>query len=363
MSEETSRSEITYRCAEESDLPGIQTLRSKVYGGASQTSWARRWTWQFAQHPWRPQGAPSNFLLAELEGKVVGGIGWMPTFLDWDGREVESAFGCDLFVDPETRGHGLGKLLIDRVVHHHSADSLWMNFDAAGARHYGSRGFTPVAPANFHMLVVDPGRILKARGKGLLGTLTGWTGGPVRALARARARVSSLPSGAEIRAVTGFGQEFDRLDRALRRPDRVRLRRDAAYLKWRYLDAPSGDYETFAAEQGRDVLGYVVFRTRTMSRGEEIGIINELEVDPRFPGLARVLLGTAVRSLLPRNLSFIRAMPTHSEERRAFRALGFMDTRRTPYLYVAPGAAQKLGLPAESSRWCLSMGDSDLDYS
>jgi GNAT superfamily N-acetyltransferase len=361
MAGETSRNKIEYRCAEESDLPGIEALKSKVYGGASQAAWARRWTWQFVQHPWRPQGAPSNFLLAEIQGKLAGGIGWMPTFLDWGGAAYASAFGCDLFVDPETRGLGLGKLLIDRVVSDHSADSLWMNFDAAGARHYGKRGFTPVAPVNFLMLVVDPGRILKARGKGFLGALAGWTGGPVRALTRVRSRVSSLPSGVEIRAVTAFGEGFDRLDRALRLPDRVRLRRDASYLKWRYLDGPSGSSEIFAAEQGRDVLGYVVFRTRT-NRGEEIGLINELEVDPRFPGLARALLGKAVQSLLPRKLSFIRAMPTHSEETSVFRGLGFLDTRRTPYLYVAPGVAQKLALPADSSRWCLSIGDSDLDY-
>jgi GNAT superfamily N-acetyltransferase len=360
MPEETSGSGIAYRCAEESDLPDIEALKSKVYGGASQTTWAQRWTWQFVQHPWRPQGAPSNFLLAEIRGKLAGGIGWMPTFLDWEGKEIPSAFGCDLFVDPETRGHGLGKLLIDRVVHEHSADSLWMNFDAAGARHYGRRGFTPVAPVNFIMLVVDPGRILKARGKGLLGALAGWTGGVVRTLIRARTR-AALPSGVEIRPVTEFGEGFDRLDRALRRPDRVRLRRDASYLKWRYLDFPTGPYEVLAAEQGRDVLGYVVFRSRT-NRGEEIGLINELEVDPRFPGLARALLGNAVQTLLPRGLSFIRAMPTHSEETRVFSGLGFLDTRKTPYLYVAPGVAQKLGLPADSSRWCLSMGDSDLDY-
>lgn len=360
MSADTERSEIEYRCAKESDLPAIEALKTKVYGGASQAAWARRWTWQFVQHPWRPQGAPSNFLLAEIEGKLVGGIGWMPTFLDWEGREHASAFGCDLFVDPETRGHGLGKLLIDRVVSHHSADSLWMNFDDAGARHYGRRGFTPVAPVNYYMLVVDPGRILKARGRGLLGSLAGWTGGVVRAVARARSG-GAPPAGVEIRAVAEFGEAFDRLDRALRRPDRVRLRRDAAYLKWRYLDFTSGAYEALAAWQGRDVLGYVVFRNR-MNRGEEIGLINELEVDPRFPGLARVLLGRAVQSLLPRKLSFIRAMPTHSEEIRVFRGLGFLDTRRTPYLYVAPGVAEKLGLPAESSRWCLSTGDSDLDY-
>lgn len=360
MSEETGRSEIAYRCAQESDFPGIEALRTKVYGGASQAAWSRRWTWQFVEHPWRPQGVPSNFLLAEIQGTLVGGIGWMPTFLDWGGREYPSAFGCDLFVDPDARGHGLGKRLIDRVVGHHSADSLWMNFDAAGARHYGSRGFTPVAPVNYFMLVVDPGRILKARGKGFLGALAGWTGSLTRALARARIR-GSLPPGVEVRSVTAFGEGFDRLDRALRRPDRVRLRRDASYLKWRYLDHPAGSYEVLAAEQGRDVLGYVVFRNR-MNRGDEIGLINELEVDPRFPALARILLGKAVQGLLSRDLSFIRAMPTHREETQVFRSLGFLDTRRTPYLYVAPGAAQRVGLPADSSRWCLSIGDCDLDY-
>jgi len=357
MSAESTR----FRHGVPDDLPYLAELKSRVYRGASQEDWLKRWSWEFQGHPWKPKEIASTTLLTTRNADIVAAIGWIPTRLVHGGREHHAVFGCDLFVDPDIQGGGLGKKMIDRVVSE-CPDSLWSNFPGAGARSYEGRGFTPIAPVNFMILVFDPGSVLRIRSKRALGAMASLTAAPLRAVSRARFRSLSLPPGVAVSAPPTFGKEFDLIRESLPTQGLVRLRRDAAYLQWRYRDCPFGPYHVRLAMDAQGPAGYVVYRTR-IHKGERLGIINELEVHPRSPGLAVPLLGVAVRELLNDQVGFIRALPTDSEKRLLFRRFGFIDSRRTPYLYVAPGATERLGLPLESDRWCLSMGDTDLDYS
>jgi GNAT superfamily N-acetyltransferase len=51
--------------------------------------------------------------LAELDGRVVGFALWYVTFSTWKG--LRGLWLEDLFVDPEARGHGLGKALLQQL--------------------------------------------------------------------------------------------------------------------------------------------------------------------------------------------------------------------------------------------------------
>jgi GNAT superfamily N-acetyltransferase len=339
----------------------LAALKSKVWHGASMENWVRRWPWEFVDHPFRPREIPADNCLAELDGKVVGGIGFIPTVLSFGGAQHESAYGCDLFIDPEAQGHGLGKSLVEQVLRRYPV-SLWMNYDLAGARSYAKRRFTSVEPANFMALILDPGGVLRGRGRGGLGALAGWTRVPAQAWARFRSRGFRMPDGIRVEEITSFTEEFDSLDEAQRDPLFVKPVRNAAYLRWRYLACPFGPFRILAARRGGELAGFVVHRTHSGHRGR-VGTILEIEALADVPKLTEGLVASAVRNLLEERVDYIRAFPLDTETRRAFGRLGFVDSRRTPYIYVSPGAAEKLGLPADGARWRMSLGDCDLDFS
>jgi GNAT superfamily N-acetyltransferase len=361
MSTVSAGSPTTYRHAEESELPMLADMKTRVYGGASMDAWMRRWPWQFVRHPWKPDDVPVNFLLAERNGRVVGGIGWIPTFLSHRGREHPAAYGCDLFIDPDTQGGGLGKSLIDQVWPRFPV-SMWMNFDIHGARSYEKRGFAPVNPVSYMVMLVDPGRYLEARGRKTLGMAARWTRWPVRFFARVRAGRFRVPAGVSVTEIAAFDEAFDAFQRGPAHPDFVRPRRDAAYLRWRYLDCPFGPYRVLAARRGGELVGFTAFRARPRRAGR-IGVVTELEADPRVPGLAEALLAAAVRDLVSERIDFIRAFPTDLARRAVFGRLGFMDARRTPYLYTSPGSLERLDIPRDGTRWQMALGDCDLDFS
>jgi GNAT superfamily N-acetyltransferase len=356
----SSARELVVRIADPDELARLAELKTRVWEGESQDLWVERWPWQFRDHPWRPAQHASNFIVGEMGGRLVGGIGWMPTWLVADGKAHASAFACDGFVDPTLQRAGVGKAMFDAVLDE-CPWSIWMQTSVALTRYLEKNGFTRIAPANLLLLPLDPGRSLRSRGRTRLGALAGWVRGPVRALVRARARTIRTPAGVTLSEHSGFGDEFTRLDEALDSTGRVRPRRDAAYLRWRYLDCPFGSYQTRVARAGGELVGLVVYRANTTPSGR-FGLVNQLDAHPRFPGVAEALLAAAVLDLVDRDVEAIKAFAPDATAHSRYRRLGFFESRRSPNVFVAPGTVETLGTTPDGARWCLSVGDCDLDY-
>lgn len=361
MSGDAEGTRITYRLATTDDFPALVALKGKMKGETrAPAEWIARWPWQFVEHPGRRPGDSANMVLALLDGVIAGAIGILPVRLRYRGQVIDAAYGCELFVDPDTQGHGIGQKLILEVVARYP-ESLWVNTPPAGARSYAKRGFDGVEPVPFFMLPVHPGHILSSRGKPALGRLLSWSGGLGRMWARMRAGSHRLPAGIFLAEVSRFDEEFTAFQASLDDPEIVRPVRDAAYLEWRYRKCPFGPYRVKAARARDELAGFVVYRVKPSPHGR-MGTINELEASPRIPGLREALLSAAVRDLLDEKPDLIVGVPTAPAQREAFRVAGFLDTGRSPYLYIAPGAAARLGLPLDGAQWSMSMGDSDVDY-
>ena len=114
------------------------------------------------------------------------------------------------------------------------------------------------------------------------------------------------------------------------------------------------------ARSGQDLVGFVVWRAWASPNGR-LGLIDELAAHPRFPGVAEALLAAALLDVLEQRVELVKALAPDAPTRRFFRRLGFVGTRRTPNLFVAPGAVEALALPRTGDGWCLSVGDCDLD--
>ena len=67
-------------------------------------------------------GKPVECFVAEVERRLVGFVHYLPHADTWDDRPI--CYLSDLYIDPSTRGEGIGTLLI-RAVGQRSKDQGW----------------------------------------------------------------------------------------------------------------------------------------------------------------------------------------------------------------------------------------------
>jgi hypothetical protein len=79
--------------------------------------------------------------------------------------------------------------------------------------------------------------------------------------------------------------EWDALFARVANEYRFLVRRDARYVRWRYLDCPDVDYAVVAVRKWRHLVGWIVFRIR-----ENRFTWGDALFDPRFPDAVEVAL-------------------------------------------------------------------------
>src|SRR5713101_3715602 len=81
-------------------------------------------------------------------------------------------------------------------------------------------------------------------------------------------------AGVAVRPATGFGPEYDRLWARARSSYAMCVRRDAAYLEWKYERCPHRRYARWEARRGEDLVGFAVSRHEDY-RGLRLGWITD----------------------------------------------------------------------------------------
>ena len=75
-------------------------------------------------------------------------------------------------------------------------------------------------------------------------------------------RFSRWPRGYQLELVTSIGAEFDEFFARVAPAYAFLVRRDAQYLRWRYLERPDAAYVLIAIRKWRRLVGWIVFRLR-----------------------------------------------------------------------------------------------------
>jgi len=99
------------------------------------------------------------------------------------------------------------------------------------------------------------------------------------------------PRGWQLELVTDTGAEFDDFFARVAPAYRFLVRRDAQYVRWRYLECPDVPYFIVAIRKWRRLVGWSVFGVRgsRLSWGDAL-------FDPRYPSAAEVMLRHVVPS-------------------------------------------------------------------
>jgi GNAT superfamily N-acetyltransferase len=336
------------------DRRAVDALYRRVFGHDSADASRLRWDWQYRLNPNNPGGAPVIWIAREGP-TLVGQYATMPVRLQVHGRELDASWGMDVMVAPERQRQGIGEVLFrtwDRSV----GASLGLGLSESSHRLFRKLRWPEPGPIP---CLVKPltRRALKRPGwpDSLNAVVSAVTLPLVRVVARSR------PLRAEMAAIRRFPPELTSLWEGLALRFEFAVRRDAAYLNWKYVDAPHVRYCVAALRRAGAVDGYVVYRHVQEPRGRVTALVDWL-VDPDDDDGMKTLLRWVDREARAADSDKIRAFCLHDGYRRLLRQSGFFRVKSTMEFTVKVNGTD---LPPtfydDTSRWHVTLGDSDQD--
>jgi hypothetical protein len=197
------------------------------------------WRWQYAD---APHGHWTTVACASESGEVIAAYSGVPLACEVRGEPVLGCLCIDSMVHPQWR-HGLQRE---------------GPFLAAARAFYAWFGEQPGVHCNYGF----PNRGAKRIGERLLRYLPLHDPMPVlyHNLFDGGARLRHVPApGLEVLDVARFDAAADHLWRRVRAGYPFAVRRDAAYLNWRYADCPQA-FLTWEVRSGRELRGIAVLR-------------------------------------------------------------------------------------------------------
>ena len=334
------------------DAEELFHLYEEVFGEALTESSRRRWAWQYQENP--SAGAPAIWV-ARDEGQVLGQYASMPVRLGWGGREVRSSWGMDVFLKKAARGRGIGAQLFDTW--RESVDvALGLGLTPSSYGLFKKMRYQDVGPVPFLVKVMDA-RAVASRRFGRAGVLAA----PLFSLAW-RLRHPERPRrdiALSVAAGRGFTPEYDALWERAGLAWTMCVRRDRAYLDWKYGRCPTREYAIDEARRGRALAGFAVSRHEDY-RGLRIGWVVDCFAARDDDAARDALLGAVLARFRALGVARAQAFAMSAPLRRSLRRLGFRG-ETSPMQFCVSARVPSEEVFADRGGWHVVFGDSDMD--
>jgi len=362
------KADVVVRAATPDDYPAIAAVLDHTFGSRPYDQRLKLWRWRFENNPVRMPEIP-GFLIAELEGKIVGVHGLAAMRVKLGDQVLVASCSCDLAVDHSARSAGM-KIKLKALSKELSAMHLSTSANepankitmALGGKEIPAGRRKLLKPLKVSGLLT---RSLRAKagafGAGV-GTILGARADWPLALARAFTHFPSLPH-TDIRTLTRFDVGFDRFWQAISSQHKIMVVRDAAYLNWRYAEYPFDGIKSFGLYRGEELLGYAVMHRSTDEDKLPFVSLLELYVLPEAATGYEQLLGRVVQESVAIGAHYIAARCSTPEEEAILTARGF----RLRVMSFSPATFKcnievKPELLADERAWYLTLGDGDGCY-
>jgi len=347
------RVEVDRRSPE--DAEELFRLYREVFGQDLTEASRGRWRWQYIENP--ASGATGPDIWVAREGdRLLGQYASMPVRLWWGGREVRSSWGMDVFLRAEARGRGVGARLFDAWSDHVDV-ALGLGLTPSSYGLFKKLRYQDVGPVPFFRKVLDPGAVATRR----FGTALGLAAAPALRLALAvLQRGSGRGTGrSEVGPVHGFGAEYDRLWERARGSYAMCVRRDAAYLRWKYAECPHRRYALREARREGELVGVAVSRHEEY-RGLRLGWIVDAFAAEEDHEARRALIADALATFRAAGVARAQAFSMGAALADDLRAEGFLPGR-SPMQFCVRARVPSDGVFEDRGAWHVVFGDSDMD--
>jgi predicted N-acetyltransferase YhbS len=336
------------------DRRSVEALYRRVFGHDAAEASRLRWDWQYRRNPNNPGQEPEIWIAREGTA-IVGQYATMPVKLSVRGREVQGSWGMDVMVAPERQRQGLGEVLF-RTWDRHVGASLGLGLSDASYRLFQKMRWPDVGPVPCLVKPLTRRALRRPNWPVPLNRLVSALTLPiVKIVARSR------PLRAEVRIIRRFDDSFTALWDELAPKFGLAVRRDAAYLNWKYVSAPHVRYCIAVLRRADRNVGYAVYRHLHEPRGR-VTLLVDFLADPEDEPALSTLLHWVDREAREADSDKIRAFASHGSFRRVLRRAGYFQVKSTMEfvvkvnaLEVAPGFYEKV------DDWHVTLGDSDQD--
>ncbi len=317
------------------DAEAIAGLVNAAFGGDDTPEFGAAW-WH-----WKYRGNPAGFqgLVAEDgEGRIVGHFGGVPLDVRADNESFTFAQGCDACTDPAVRRGLRNPGVFVRLAQAYNSTygipggtAVMFGFPNQRSYRIGSRY------ADYRILRQQWLLVSRGESSGSAGT------------------------GVEVHEVTRVDDDVTALCERLLPRYRCMTRRDARFLRWRFLDAPASPYRITFARSATDgtLRAYAVHRLARLMEND-VGVLVDWLCDPADHAAAWSLQA-AVRAHYARlgraNVAFV--CPTSSPWFGAFQGWGFC-VRPSPYMMMAIPFAPQLEPRFLREHWYYTLADLDI---
>ncbi len=331
-------------------------LYGEVFGHGMTERSRARWRWQYLDNPATPSEGPAIWVAME-DGAVLGQYASMPVRLHWGGKEVDSSWGMDVFLRPEARGKGVGARLFTAWADSVSV-ALGLGLTESSYALFKKLRYEDVGPIPFYQKVLDPKAVAARRA----GDAWGAALGPVAGAALDFVHPEREHPEARAVAVTrsdGFSTEYDALWERARSSYAMCVRRDRAYLDWKYRRVPHRSYAVQEARRGGELTGYAVSRHEDYE-GIRLGWVVDVFADAQDHATKDALLGALLREFRDEGVARVQAFSMNRALGDDLKRRGFFEGR-SPMQFCVRAKTVAPAVFAEREAWHVVFGDSDMD--
>jgi len=336
------------------DKRAVDALYRRVFGHDAAESSRLRWEWQYRRNPNNPGHEPEIWIAREGT-TLVGQYATMPVKLSLKGREVQASWGMDVMVAPERQRQGLGEILF-RTWDRNVGASLGLGLSDSSYKLFQKLKWPDVGPVPCLVKPLTRRAFRRPNWPVAINRLVSAITLPVVMIV-SRAR----PVRAEVRLIQRFDDSFTNLWDTLAPQFDLAVRRDAAYLNWKFVTAPHVRYSIAVVRRDERNVGYAVYRHLHEPRGR-VTLLVDFLTDPEDEAAFRTLLNWVYREARQADSDKIRVFATHAGFRRLLRRSGYFQVKSTMEFVVKVNGIDVAPRFYENTEgWHVTLGDSDQD--
>jgi hypothetical protein len=337
-----------------SDAEPLLEIYRRIFGDTKAAARRLSWTWQYEDNP--ESSRQPVVWVARRDGRAVGQVGSMPVSMWWGDREVHASWGLDYFVAPEAEGLGDSVALMRAWM---KSVELALVLGLAPTSYLICKrlGFRDLGYVPLYQAVLDPAAIARNR----WGKVAGAVAAPISSAARwvVRRRHGRLPGDPEVRQSGEVGAEYDGLWQRARAGFTMCVRRDAAYVRWRYQRAPNKQYDILEARRSGELVGFAVSRHEDY-RGIRLGWIVDLFAEHGDQATRDALIANVLIAFARAGVARAQAFCTSQRLAADLRRHGFFSGVSHAHLVARPNGVSEAPA-AGAADWHVVFGDSDQD--
>ena len=336
------------------DRRAVEALYRRVFGHDAAEASRHRWDWQYRRNPNNPGHEPEIWIAREGPA-IVGQYATMPVKLSLKGAEVRGSWGMDVMVAPERQRQGLGEVLF-RTWDRNVGASLGLGLSDSSYRLFQKLNWPDVGPVSCLVKPLTRRAFRRPNWPVPINRLVSALTLPI-VLIVARTR----PLRAEVRLIQRFDDSFTALWDELAPKFDLAVRRDAAYLNWKYVSAPHVRYSIAVLRRDNRNIGYAVYRHLYEPRGR-VTLIVDFLADPDDEGALGTLLHWIDREAQQADSDKIRVFAMHAGFRRVLRRSGYFQVKSTmEFVVKINGVNVDPSFYENTDTWHITLGDSDQD--